>query len=477
MKLSTLLENSSCQYDSTLAELSINRIVFDTRQVTAGSLFVALRGNRQNGHEFIQEAMKRGAVAALVDDPAFASPRMILVDDTRRLLPELAQRFFNYPAQDISLYGITGTNGKSTTAWLIFEMLRQISDPVGLIGTIQTRIDDTWFQNELTTPDPLFLAQFLRYLVDVKGSDCVMEVSSHGIDQKRVQGLQFHTLLFTNLSPEHLDYHHDIEEYFSVKASLMRDHPDSKRIVNIDTEWGQRLAHELNGAVTISCLDEQADFFVAQTMYGNNGTRFTVRHQGFGVVVNSPLLGAYNVENALAALVALAVNGTPLVNAARLLENAAQIPGRLERSQLPGGGALIIDYAHTPDAFARLFEEVERLGYENVITIFGAGGERDRSKRPLMGELACRYSDHLFLTDDNPRHEDPAIIVQDILSGCDDEKVEVIHDRAEAIQTALTQMTPDTLLLLLGKGHETYQVIGDDKQYFNEREIIAAATR
>ena len=195
------------------------------------------------------------------------------------------------------------------------------------------------------------------------------------------------------------------------------------------------------------------------------------------MVVNSPLLGAYNVENALAALVALAVNGTPLVNAARLLENAAQIPGRLERSQLPGGGALIIDYAHTPDAFARLFEEVERLGYENVITIFGAGGERDRSKRPLMGELACRYSDHLFLTDDNPRHEDPAIIVQDILSGCDDEKVEVIHDRAEAIQTALTQMTPDTLLLLLGKGHETYQVIGDDKQYFNEREIIAAATR
>ena len=477
MKLSTLLENSSCKIDSSLAELSINRIVFDTRQVTAGSLFVALKGNRQDGHLFIQEAMKLGAVAALVDDPAYASARSILVEDTRLFLPELAQRFFSYPAQDISLYGITGTNGKSTTAWLIFEMLRQTESPVGLIGTIQTKIDDTWFQNELTTPDPLFLAQFLRYLVDVKGSNCVMEVSSHGIDQKRVRGLRFHTLLFTNLSPEHLDYHHDIEEYFSVKASLLRDYPDSKRIINIDTDWGQRLAHELNGSVTLSCRDEQADFFVDQIMYGNSGTRFTVRHQGFGVVVNSPLLGAYNVENALAALVALTVNGTPLGNAALLLEHVAQIPGRLERSELPGGGALIIDYAHTPDAFARLFEEIERLGYKNVITVFGAGGERDRIKRPLMGELACRYSNHLFLTDDNPRHEDPAIIIGDIMSGCIDDKVEVIHDRAEAIRTAVEQMTPDTLLLLLGKGHETYQVVGDEKQYFNEREIIAAATR
>ena len=473
MKLSALLEQVSHQCEPSLADMEIIRITFDTRQVTAGSLFVALRGTNRDGHDFIEQALKKGAAAALVDDPQHVSTRTALVDDTRKLLPELAQRFFNYPAREIGLYGITGTNGKSTTAWLIFEILRHLQAPVGLVGTIQTKIDDTWFQNELTTPDPVFMAQFLRYLVDLKGQSCVMEVSSHGIVQQRTRGLKYHTLVFTNLSPEHLDYHHDIEEYFSVKASLFRQNPDSKRIINIDTEYGQRLARELEGCITLSRQDDKADFYVSHTDYSNAGTRFTIRYQGFGVVVNSPLLGGYNVDNALAALAAVAVNGIPLVNASRLLSDAAQVPGRMERFQLRSSGTLIIDYAHTPDAFEKMYHEIKRLGFKQIVTVFGAGGERDRIKRPVMGELACHNSDTVFLTDDNPRREDPSRIAGDVLAGCNPAMVKLIHDRTAAIKAAVEMATPGTLVLLLGKGHETYQVIGEDKQYFNEREIIA----
>ncbi len=476
MKLGELLKPVPHSCDAALSELEINRIVGDTRQVTSGSLFVALPGTELDGHDYIETALQKGAVAAVIDNTTFASAQTVLVDNTRNRLPELAQRFFNNPAADISLYGITGTNGKSTTAWLLFEMLRQLTRPIGLVGTIQTRIDDTWFQNELTTPDPLFLAQFLRYLVDVAGQHCIMEVSSHGIVQQRVRGLNFHTLIFTNLTPEHLDYHNDIEEYFAVKASLFRQNPASKRLINLDDEFGRRLAGELEGCITLSREDENADFFATSVEYSSDGTRFTVRYQGFGVVVNSPLLGGYNVDNALAALAALAVNGVPLANAAGLLTDAAQIPGRLERFRLQKGGMLIIDYAHTPDAFEKTYHETARLGFKRTVTLFGAGGERDRAKRPVMGELACRYSDRVVITDDNPRREDPKAIAADILSGCMAGKTEVIHDRAAAIITVLETAGADTLVLLLGKGHETYQVIGEEKMYFNEREIIASFT-
>ncbi|MBC8478652.1 UDP-N-acetylmuramoyl-L-alanyl-D-glutamate--2,6-diaminopimelate ligase, partial [bacterium] len=257
---------------------------------------------------------------------------------------------------------------------------------------------------------------------------------------------------------------------------LLRQNPTSKRLINIDTDYGGQLARELDGCITLSLQEESADFYVSRVDYGSTGTRFTVRHQGFGVIVNSPLLGAYNVDNALAALAAVTVNGTPLATAAQLLKSVAQIPGRMERFQLRDGGTLIVDYAHTPDAFDKLYQEIERLDYRRVITVFGAGGERDRQKRPVMGELACRNSELVFLTDDNPRREDPARIVEDILTGCSRGSVEIIHDRTEAITAALSHAGAGTVVLLLGKGHETYQVIGEEKHYLNEREIIAPYT-
>jgi len=474
MKLQELFNGIPVRIPPHLLNQEVGRITFDTRQVKPGDLFVAIRGNRRDGHHYLAEALSRGAVAVLVEDPDFRMERSIVVEDSRTLLPDLAQRFYGYPSRNLELLGITGTNGKSTSAWILFHFLRRYEATVGLVGTIQTKINDTWFQNALTTPDPVFLAEFHRYLADLGGRTCVMEVSSHGIHQQRVKNLWFRTRIFTNLAPEHLDYHGTLEDYFLTKARWFQtDTEGAITIINADNPYGRQLAAMVPRPILTSLQDPNVQYRAADPVFTSSGVTFTVHYAGLGVRFKVPLLGLYNVQNLLQLIAALRERGHTLMEIAAGLEQIPQVPGRLEKLFLKNGALAVIDYAHTPDAYELLFTELQRLPHGRIITVFGAGGDRDRSKRPLLAAAVSRHSDYFYITDDNPRREAPEQIIADLVKGVQHENFAVIRDRREAILKAMEQLRENDLLLLLGKGHETYQIYGEEKQYFNEHEILA----
>ncbi len=459
------------------ADPEIRKLAYNSRQAEPGTLFFAIRGLRADGHQFVPEALQRGAVAVVSENACpegFALP-WIEVQSIRRVMAVVADRFFESPSRELPLVGITGTNGKTTTAYLVHAMASR-RGPSLMVGTIQTVIGGQALEAKLTTPESVDIQELLREAVSQGCSSGVFEVSSHALAFDRVYGCRFPVAVFTNLSQDHLDFHADLEEYFQAKARLFdRSYNEALEaaIVNGDDPFGRRLALSCRGRVSYG-LGEGNDLRPLKLEADHDGIRMRVSWFGSTLELESPLVGRHNVYNLLAAAGASHFLGMGTGEIAEGAAGLKVVPGRFEKVELGLPFTVVIDYAHTPDALENVLRLARQVARGRLICVFGCGGDRDRAKRPLMGTIAARLADWVVVTSDNPRTEDPEAIVADIIAGLPRgfRAAEVVVDRREAIRRALELARPDDLVLLAGKGHETYQDIGGQRIPFDERVVL-----
>lgn len=456
------------------ADVPVAGIADDSRAVAGGDLFCAWSGTAVDGHRFTADAAARGAAAVLVERPLddIDLPQLV-VRNGRRGAAVAASLLFGDPQDQLRLVGVTGTNGKTTSVWVLRHLLSRHAPTasLGTLGAIGADGNVLPGSEALTTPGPVQLARTLRTLVDSGVRTLAMEVSSHALDQGRVHSLRFDAAVFTNLSRDHLDYHGTIETYREAKRSLVRLlRDDGCAVVNADDPAWHGLADEAPRSLTFA-VDSEADVRATAVQYSGTGVRFTLHAAGDALDAYLPLPGAFNIQNALGAAATCIALGLPAREVVAGLGTVPQVPGRLERiAETPC--AVLRDYAHTPDALERVLGALRPLTTGRIITVFGAGGDRDSGKRPLMGEVARRLSDVVVVTSDNPRTEDPAKIIDDIVTGMPAGDYVRIEDRRAAIAHALEIAQPEDIILLAGKGHETYQIIGTEKQSFDERAVV-----
>ena len=480
-------------------ETHVRHVHIDSRDVRAGDLFVALRGGLADGHEFVDQALAQGAAAVLAMTPApedFPAP-WIRVADTRDALPHVAAALYRAPSRSLRLVGVTGTNGKTTVGYLLESVIAAAGHDVGVFGTVSVRYSGREVAASLTTPEAHTLQATLRAMVDAGVSHAVMEVSSHAIDQKRAVACHFAAGVFTNLSRDHLDFHGDVESYAAVKEGwLVDDLPEGGlargAAINLDDEVGRRIAGRLRVPLMGYSRAGHPDAAVRarELSCDIDGIRMSVETPRGVLPIASPLLGHHNAENILATIAAAELLDLPHTAIREGIAELACVPGRLEPVPNRRKFTALVDYAHTDDALDNVTRALQPLKRGRLITVFGCGGDRDRTKRPAMGAVAVRNSDITVVTSDNPRTEDPAAIVRDILPGLTDSDapelcagdldsaergyfVEV--DRRTAIRLAVSAAQPGDTLLVAGKGHEDYQIIGRTKTHFDDREEIAAA--
>ena len=451
---------------------AITGLTADSRRLTAGMLYCAVRGGVQDGHGYLPAVALGGAAAALVETPAAIALPQIVVRDGRRAAAVAAETWYGKPATRLDLIGVTGTNGKSTTVMLARHVLAAV-EPMGSIGTLGafdpdgTQVDSE--AGNLTTPGPIDLQATLAALVTRGARGVAMEVSSHSLDQGRVDGLAFQVAIFTNLTRDHLDYHQTFEQYFYAKAKLVKHlAPDGLEVVNADDQAWQRLRREHR---RITFGERKGEVSARKIVAGAGGSGFELVTPLGTAPVRLPLLGRFNVTNALGVAAAAWGMGLPIETIAERLSHAPQVPGRMERiGSRPC--TVLRDYAHTPDALERALEALRPITARRLIIVFGAGGDRDRGKRAPMGAIAARLADVAIVTSDNPRTEDPEQILDDVEAGMQDQPHHRVTDRREAIALALSLAGEGDTLLLAGKGHESYQVIGTTKHPFDERAIV-----
>ncbi|OUL30932.1 UDP-N-acetylmuramoyl-L-alanyl-D-glutamate--2,6-diaminopimelate ligase [Nostoc sp. 106C] len=452
-----------------------------------GDLFIGMPGTRVDGGEFWQSAIASGAVAAVVSvqavqkNPPTTEAFVISASDMTKACAQIAGAFYGYPGQKLKLVGVTGTNGKTTTTHLIEFLLEKANLPTALMGTLYTRWPGFAETAVHTTPFAVELQQQLAQAVDAGCEYGVMEVSSHALAQGRVLGCEFEVGVFSNLTQDHLDYHRDMEDYFAAKALLFSpDYLKGRAIINADDPYGQRLIASLSPEKvwSYSVNDANADFWMSDLNYEPNGVSGTLHTPKGNVAFRSPLVGQYNLENLLAAVGAVLHLGLDLQLVATAIPEFPGVPGRMERVQvIPNQDiSVIVDYAHTPDSLENLLKAARPFIPGKMICVFGCGGDRDRTKRPKMGKIAAELADLAVVTSDNPRTEDPQRILQDILAGIPETtNPTVIGDRSAAIRTAILQAQPGDGVLLAGKGHEDYQILGTEKIHFDDREHARAA--
>lgn len=476
MKLSVLvaaLRRQDLVATAPDVDCEMTRIDVDSRTVQEGSLFIAVRGSVADGHRFVPDAVQHGATALIAEQPMDVSIPVVVVRDGRRAAQVVAEAWYRAPTTGLQIVGITGTNGKTTTTAMMRHLLNDDHD-AGSVGTLGAfdgagdRVESS--AGSLTTPGPLDLQATLRALADRGVRRVAMETSSHALDQGRLDGITFAAGIFTNLTREHLDYHGTMEQYLGAKLRLAdRVAADGVLALNADdTAWSTlRPDHRALSWGTAP----DADVRVSDAIYSSAGTRFTL-HSRFGTrEVSIPFLGEFNVANATgAATLALGI-GRPIDQVVERLATAPQVPGRMERlADTPC--TVLRDYAHTPDAFERVLAMLRPLTPGQLVILFGCGGDRDRGKRPIMGRIAAERADHVVLTSDNPRHEDPARIIDDITAEMPAGTYDRILDREDAIAHVLRGARPGDTILLAGKGHETYQVEGSTYRHFDERDIV-----
>jgi UDP-N-acetylmuramoyl-L-alanyl-D-glutamate--2,6-diaminopimelate ligase len=472
MTLAELLQNVPVREVRGDANVDITSVTPDSRLVKPGALFVAIPGTAMDGAKFIPQAVEKGAAAivATTQPPtANRQPSTVLADDPRTALALIAANFYGHPADKLSLVGVTGTSGKTTTTRMIESVFDAGSEPVGLIGTIEYRAGEERLNADRTTPDAVVLQEWFAKMVDAGVKHAVMEVSSHALALKRTYGVRFAAAVFTNLSREHFDFHKDFEEYFAAKRILF-DQIDRTRqtaAVNVDDDYGRRLANEL-GASALT-FGEKGDIrpSVGISVEGLHGIVHTPRGD---VRVESPLLGQPNLYNWMGAIGAALVVGIPLEQIEAGIRNLKSVRGRFERVG-DAKPTVIVDYAHKPDALEKLLHAVRDIaGPRKVSIVFGCGGDRDRGKRPEMGAIASRLADRVVVTSDNPRTEDPQTIIDGILKGIDGTNTVAVADRREAIARTIAEAGDDEVIVIAGKGHETYQYVGDRVIHFDDRE-------
>jgi UDP-N-acetylmuramoyl-L-alanyl-D-glutamate--2,6-diaminopimelate ligase len=446
-------------------EIEITGITSHSKSVAPGNLFIAKRGKTHDGAAFIPDAVAAGASAVLTDlyNP-FLPVAQLIHSDIASVEAQIASQFYHDPAKQLAVIGVTGTNGKTTVSYLLKHLFEKLGVPSGLIGTVEWIVGDHKFPSTMTTPDVLTTQKLLSDMVLAKAKAAILEVSSHGLDQNRVAEIPFSIAIFTNLSPEHLDYHGDMESYRAAKEKLFTGlSPDKWAVFNAD----ETAKVKTQARVFSYGIDGEADLRAENVELGEKKTRFAITYQGKKHLVSSPLVGKFNVYNVLAALAAATCYGLPLDACVKALKTFRSPSGRLE--QVADG--VFVDFAHTPDALKNVIETLSELKKGKLITVFGCGGDRDREKRPQMGEVASTLSDLTILTSDNPRSENPEAIISQILKGVAG-PVNIQIDRHEAIRFALSQKGPDDLVLIAGKGHEREQIFAHYVQSFDDAEVV-----
>lgn len=467
--------------------MEITGIAFDSREVQPGNLFIAIPGTQVDGHDFVPNALKGGAVA-LILEKALASPASVptfRVENSRKALSRLSAYWNGHPSRDMHLIGVTGTNGKTTICYLLESILNEAGLAAGRMGTIGYHYQNRSGVLKHTTPESLEIHALLGEMRKAQVECVAMEVSSHAIDLNRVDDIFFDQAIFTNLTPEHLDYHKSMELYFESKKKLFtlllpQGGGISRSIINGDDPFGQKLLEVIKDEPTwsYSCLKQSKwDLFPKEFESSLNGLTGKISTPAGDLDFQTPLIGHFNLANILAATGAALGKGVALKSIARALAGFRQVPGRLERIANPQGIHVFVDYAHTPDALKNVLKTLRDLDPPNIITVFGCGGDRDQSKRPIMGREVARFSDLAIVTSDNPRTESPDKIIEDILPGIQEGGMKVgvdcqiEADRHRGIALGISQAKPGDVVLIAGKGHEDYQILGQQRIHFDDREI------
>ena len=478
MELAKLLSNINIVEMHASADLEITDVCYDSRRVGPGSLFVAINGLGEDRYAFIADAARNGAACVLCSRIPIIDVPYILTDDTLVGLAQASANFFDRPADKMKIVGVTGTNGKTTVTHLIKQMLEKLTGkPIGIIGTIHNMIGDVEFEAGSTTPEAYELHRLFAEMVEAGCEYAVMEVSSHSLAMKRVAGISFDAAVFTNVTQDHLDFHGSMEEYAKAKSLLFAQ--SKHAAVNADDEI---LAEMMKTAecpvLSFSSKSDDWDLVARQIRLHSDSVDFCALEIGRLERTELAIPGTFSVYNALATLAALQLIGFELPVTAQLLPECRGVKGRAEVVPVEQDFTVIIDYAHTPDALENIIKTLKDCSKGRVVTLFGCGGDRDKTKRPIMGETAGRLSDYVIVTSDNPRTEVPGDIINDILGGMTDIKTPytVIENRREAIQWAIANAKPGDTILLAGKGHETYQTIGHESFPFDEREIVTELT-
>ncbi|MBQ3404865.1 MAG: UDP-N-acetylmuramoyl-L-alanyl-D-glutamate--2,6-diaminopimelate ligase [Oscillospiraceae bacterium] len=477
MILSKLLEGVEILENTADMDMEISGLCYDSRKAENGSLFVAVRGFQSDGHKFIDNAVKAGAVCVICEEKPEADVPFVIVEDSRRELAVVSANYFGKPAEKLKIVGVTGTNGKTTTTTLLKSMLEQTTKgKIGLIGTNNNLIGDLIIPTEHTTPESYELQELFAGMVKAGCEYVLMEVSSHALYLDRVYGVEFELGVFTNLTQDHLDFHVTMEAYGDAKAKLLSQ--SRCAIINLDDDWCRGLKEKATCPVfTYSAKDASADIFASDVELKSDGVEFTACTEGLKADTSVSIPGMFTVYNALAAISAAVKLGSGLAEAAEAIGKCAGVVGRAEVVPTGRDFTVIIDFAHSPDALENILNTIRGFAKKRVITVFGCGGDRDAKKRPIMGDIAARLSDLVVVTTDNPRTEEPDKIIEAILQGIGNSNtgVKVIEDRREAINWAVDEAKSGDVILLAGKGYETYQIIGHEKIHFDEREIVAQA--
>ncbi|MGE5390588.1 MAG: UDP-N-acetylmuramoyl-L-alanyl-D-glutamate--2,6-diaminopimelate ligase [Deltaproteobacteria bacterium] len=481
MRLEELLRGIDYRVLSGNSQLDIQGIAFDSKQVKPGFLFVCISGMKTDGHLFIGDAVKNGASAVLVQNEETIDPEItcILTENTRKALAVAASNFYREPSRTIKVIGVTGTNGKTTTTHLIRAILEEAGHPTSIMGTLYAKIGESLLDMNHTTPEATVIEEFLDASRKSGCEYAVMEVSSHALDLFRVDRINFHAAVFTNLTQDHLDYHLDMEHYLASKVKLFDASGREKSfytVVNgddyhstafVDASLGTSHTYGIQGTTELKAVDVQT---------GVKGTSFTVLNGSESFMVNMKIIGMFNVYNALAAISVALKEGVdiPIIQAA--MQKVTGVAGRFEQVNCGQPFTVIVDYAHTPDGLENILTTARELCTNRLITVFGCGGDRDRGKRPLMGEIAARLSDFCVVTSDNPRSEEPEAIIADIVPGLErvvNSRYAIIIDRCEAIRHALYLAREGDFVVIAGKGHETYQLVKGEILDFDDRKIAA----
>jgi UDP-N-acetylmuramoyl-L-alanyl-D-glutamate--2,6-diaminopimelate ligase len=436
-------------------DVEISGLAYDNRAVGDGTLFFCVPGFTRDGHDFAADAIERGAAALVVERRLGLGVPEVLVPDVRAAMAPAAARFYGDPTAQLQVAGITGTNGKTTTAFLIRALLEADGRATGLLGTVTSVIGGIEHPVQRTTPEAIDLQRTFREMLDLGDAACAMEVSSHALELKRADAIHFAVAVFTNLTQDHLDFHPTMEDYFLAKRRLFTELAPRHAVINVDDAYGARLAGELPDATTFA-LEQEATYHAHNVQTGLHGSRFTVSGPDGEIELSSPLRGRFNIYNLLGAFAAAGMLGIRASTAAEAVQSAGLVPGRFQPVDEGQEFAVLVDYAHTPDSLENVLRAARELTSGRLHVVFGCGGDRDRGKRPIMGQIARSLADHVIVTSDNPRSEDPEAIIDEILAGAGPD-VEHLVDRREAIEQAIAGARAGDVVVIAGKGHEQGQ--------------------
>lgn len=474
MELKKILENVEYELQQGDINRDISEIIYDSRIKTRCGLFIAIKGYMSDGHKYVSNAIENGARVIVVSDAVFvaANIAVVRVKDTRAVMAAIAGNFYGHPSKELALVGVTGTNGKTSTTFLLAEILEAYRKKIGVIGTIENRIGKQVMETARTTPESIDLQKLFRKMNTEDVDVAIMEVSSHALVLNRVDGCDFDIGVFTNLTQDHLDFHETMDNYAAAKAKLFSMCKIS--IINVDSPYSKVMLDSCKAETITYGIKNPATFFAKDIVIHAHETQYVLEYNGKDLQIVVPIPGEFTVYNTMCAIICAYKLGVPLDFIARALKNVKGVPGRVQSFQSTKGYSVLVDYAHTPDGLENVLTAIKQFAKGDIVTVFGCGGDRDNKKRPIMGEIASKYSTKVYITSDNPRSEEPDEIIRQIEVGAKKHitPYEIESDRKTAIIKALSFAKKDDVILIAGKGHETYQHLKDGIIHFDDSEVV-----